>query len=347
MRASGESISTSPGQPMPPRPEARRARLLRALAVVAAASAVILAAVYTGVASAATQAPTVNRSGLAWASGVYQPNATPASLKAFGAWRGRPMDVATIWGNRATWQDLINPAWLYRRWKGAPEILAIGMPMLPEKVAGVSIPACANGSYNSYWKRFGTNISAYGLGKSIIRLGWEFNGNWYIWKATNPAAWAKCWRQIVTSARSTAPNLKWDWNVSRGVAPGLTNPAKAYPGDAYVNTVGVDSYDQWPPAKSSAGWNQQLNGAQGLMYWLKFAQAHGKKLAIPEWGNMTTGRNPGGDDPAFVKDMLAFFKAHSQGLAWESNFQGPNIRGSTYNSGSAVPKSAAAYQAGF
>ena len=146
--------------------------------------------------------------------------------------------------------------------------MVFGVAMLPENVPGVSIQACASGAYNSYWRQFGTNISAYGLGKSIIRLGWEFNGNWYIWQASNPTAWAECWRQIVTSARSTAPGLQWDWNVNRGVSAGLADPTLAYPGDAYVNTVGVDSYDMWPPATTSANWNEQLNGTQGLNYWL-------------------------------------------------------------------------------
>ena len=34
---------------------------------------------------------------LPWASGVYLPNATPASVAAFGTWRGAPVDVATVW----------------------------------------------------------------------------------------------------------------------------------------------------------------------------------------------------------------------------------------------------------
>ena len=181
--------------------------------------------------------------------------------------------------------------------------MAFGVAMLPEHVPGVSLQACANGTYNSYWTQFGTNISVYGLGNSIIRLGWEFNGNWYAWQATNPTVWAACWRQIVTSARTTAPGLQWDWNVNRGVTSGLTDPTLAYPGDAYVTTVGVDSYDMWPGATTDANWQKQLNGTQGLNYWLAFAIAHGKKFAVPEWGNVTTGSSAGGDNPAYVNDM--------------------------------------------
>jgi hypothetical protein len=308
--------------------------------VAIVAAGLVVAGLFTGHAHAGV------RPALAWSSGVYEPSGQPADFTAFGAWRGNPVSVATVWPNRASWNDIVNPSWLYQRWKGSSTTLAIGVPMLPESVSGVSIAACASGTYNSYWKSFGTNIASYGLGNSIIRLGWEFNGNWYAWQASNPAAWVQCWQQIVTSARSTAPNLQWDWNVNRGASSGLADPTQAYPGDAYVNTVGVDSYDMWPAATTAAGWNTQLNGTQGLLYWLNFAKSHGKQFAVPEWGNQATGASAGGDDPAYVNDMLGFFQAHSGILAYESNFQGPST-GGVYGPGTPVPNSSAAYQSGF
>jgi len=304
-------------------------------------------------AAGAGQATAGNRSGLPWQSGVYLPNATPASIDGFGGWRGTPVDVSSVWGNRSTWNDIVNPSWLYQRWQNAPETVAFGVAMLPEGVPGVSLQACASGAYNAYWRQFGTNIASYGLGKSVIRLGWEFNGNWYAWQATDPAAFAGCWRQAVTAARATAPSLQWDWNVNRGASPGLADPTRAWPGNAYVTTVGVDSYDMWPAATSHANWQKQLNGPQGLNYWLTFAKNHGKLLAVPEWGNMTTGGNPGGDDPAYVNDMLAFFKANNASIAYESTFQGPSTggnygNGTTYGgTATRVPHAAATYKADF
>ena len=132
-----------------------RARAMRA-AVVATAGLATVGLVLTGVfawgASASTQIP--------WTSGVYLPNATPASVAGFGAWRGTTVNVATVWPNRSSWSDITNPAWLYQLWKGAPETVAFGVAMLPENVPGVSLQACANGAYNSYWTQFGTNIGS-------------------------------------------------------------------------------------------------------------------------------------------------------------------------------------------
>ncbi len=291
----------------------------------------------------ATGASSRHRSGLPWASGASLPAGTPAAAAAFGAWRERPLDVGEIWLNRSTWASITDPAWLYRLWQGSPYTLVVTVPMLPGDVRGVSIQACARGAYNAHWRQFGQVISSYGLGSSIIRLGWEFNGKWSRWAATDPTAWVECWKQAVTSARSTAPGLRWDWNVNRGVSSALADPTRAYPGDDYVSMIGVDSYDQWPPV-ASGGWHQQLDGEQGLNYWLAFAKAHGKKLSVPEWGSIRYGRSAGGDDPRYIRDMRAFFAANARYIAFESIFQGPN---GNYEAGSVMPYAAQAYKAAF
>jgi hypothetical protein len=324
----------------------RSRRLIAAAVGVAAAGSATVVALSMVFASGASASTLPNPSGLPWASGAYMPANTPQAAAAFATWRGRPLDVVTAWGNRASWQDIENPAFLYQRFRGSPYTMAFGVAMLPEQVSGVSLQACADGAYNAYWRQFGSVISSYGLGNSIIRLGWEFNGNWYAWQATNPATWAACWRQIVTSARATAPGLLWDWNVNRGKSAGLADPTQAYPGDAYVNIIGVDSYDMWPAATAPNGWQTQLNGLQGLNYWLSFAVTHGKKLAVSEWGNVTTGSSAGGDSAQYVQDMRGFFAANADNLAYESTFQGSTVGGS-YSAATTVPNAAAAYQAGF
>jgi hypothetical protein len=343
---------TSPvfGRSPPPR-RTRPITKIGLLSAVATAGAMTFSMAFSDAAAAGTHAATAKtttRSGLPWASGAYVPNDTQAGAAAFAAWRGRPLDVVVDWSARATWSDITNPDWLYQRWQGTRSTMAFGVAMLPDGVAGVSLEACASGTYNAHWRQFGSVISSYGLGHSIIRLGWELNGDWYVWSATQPTVWAQCWRQIVTSARSTAPGLRWDWTVNRGVSAGLADPTRAYPGNAYVNIVGVDSYDNWPPATTSAGWQTQLNGVQGLNYWLAFAKAHGKPLSVPEWANVSSGASSGGDDVGYVNSMRSFFAANAATIAYEASFQGvPSPAEWAYGPGTAVPDSAAAYRTGF
>ncbi len=323
---------------------ARRRGFIAVLTAFAMGGLTILGLAFSGAAFASS-------SKVPWSSGAWLANDSPSVASQFGSWRGSQLNVVDEFTLTSTWQDVIDPTWMYQKWQGSPYTLAIAVPMIPTGVSGVSIAACASGAYNSYWNQFGSNISSYGLGHSIIRLGWEFNGNWYAWTATQPATWAQCWRQIVISARATAPNLVWDWNVNRGVSAGLADPTQAYPGDAYVDQIGVDSYDWWPAANTTGGWSgsySQLNGPQGLQYWLNFAQAHGKQFAVPEWGNVATSISSaaGGDDPGYVTDMYNFFQANAGILAFEANLQGTSTDGAYWPTTS-LPNAAAAYKAAF
>ena len=107
----------------------------------------------------------------------------------------------------------------------------------------------------------------------------------------------------------------------------------------------------WPGATSAAAWNNQLNGAYGLKFWLKFAKAHGKRLSVPEWGvypGTSHAGNNGGDNAYYVKKMNSFFRANAASLAYESYFNesasyyGGSLFGPVQN-----PKASAAYRAAF
>jgi hypothetical protein len=290
-----------------------------------------------------------NRSGLPWASGVYVPANNPAGIEKFAAWRGRKVDVAVTWSARQTWDDIINPSWMYDTWKGSPYTMAFGVAPVPEADGSATMAGCANGDYNSKWATFGTNLKNAGLEKSILRLGWEFNGNWYKWRATDPAQFARCYQQIVTSIRTTASGVIMDWTVNRGASQALSDPTQAYPGDKYVDIVGIDSYDMWPGATSEAAWQDQYAGAYGLKFWADFAKSHGKKVSVPEWGcypgTAAAGHN-GGDNAFYIGKMEAFFAGQGSNLAYESYFNedagyyGGAIFGPTQN-----PNAAAKYKA--
>ena len=102
-----------------------------------------------------------------------------------------------------------------------------------------------------------------GKGNAYLRLGWEFDGNWFpSWAAQTPAAEANFggyFDQIVTAMRSVpGENFKFVWNPDVGAfaEPGY-NVTLAYPGNAYVNVIGVDAYDEtWAsPRTPATAWN--------------------------------------------------------------------------------------------
>ena len=84
----------------------------------------------------------------------------------------------------------------------------------------------------------------------LLRWGWEMNGNWFEWDGAhngqNPAAYVSAWRRLHRIFREQgATNVAWVWSPNWNSAPdaGWNQFAKYYPGDAYVDWVGVSGYD--------------------------------------------------------------------------------------------------------
>jgi hypothetical protein len=272
------------------------------------------------------------------------------------------------WDNRATWSEIENPD-IYgaiAAFHNFAGVLQLGTAMVPGSGAtlasGVTFAECAAGMYDAHFTALGKNLIAEGRGDSFIRLGWEANGNWYAWNAGNAAnaqQWVQCFQHEVTALRSSAPNVKIDWNMNADTkTPASGNATDIYPGDTYVDVVGVDFYDNWPALNSDALWNSHYmdqaagGGPHGIGAWLAFAKSHGKPLSVPEWGIVHTTGNCGcgGDDPIYVTHMHDFFAANAANVAYESYFNLGNSSGDTtflVYPGTTSPNASAAYKSLF
>ena len=281
-----------------------------------------------------TTTPTTATTGTPVAlSGVYVAAADPGATAAFAAWRGSAVTLVSDYlGHDGDWSGLTSPDYWLDSWQsytnaGIP--LVLGVPMIA--ASGDTFQAGAAGAYDSYYQTLASQLVAAGDGSAILRLGWEFNGDWYPWSVTatgadSPANFIADWQHTVIVMRAIAPNLRFVWNVNNGANP-TYSVASTYPGNAYVDYVGVDAYD-------SGGWNTVLNQTDGLAYWLSFAKQQGKSLAIPEWGIGTSG-----DDPAYIQDMYQWMKTNQASIALESFYDYQD--GATNGS---FPNSAAEYQ---
>jgi hypothetical protein len=176
------------------------------------------------------------------------------------------------------------------------------------------------------------DMVAGGEANSIVRLGWEFNGNWFPWSAGGQAAaFVGYWRQIVDTMRTVAgQKFTFEWNPTAGDTS-AGNLVDYYPGSAYVDYIGLDVYDQqwgYYGAEGCEGvaceqdeFHRILTEPDGLNWLTKFAAREGKPIVLPEWGlgafNPTnlngTYQNEelgGGDDPTFIDDMATWIDAH-------------------------------------
>ena len=230
---------------------------------------------------------------------------------------GRPLDVITVSPDRKTWDEIFSLWWMDKEPAGFKGTLDVAPPLWPTEEG--SLDEAAKGAYNAQWEKLGRTIAAK-YPDAYVRPGWEFNIPNHPWRATeeNADQWVQAFRHASESLKKGGPNLRITWNPNGGVGGSLKDATRVYPGDAYVDVIGVDQYG-W----SYDTWEKVLNGAGGLNYWANFAREHGKRLSFPEWG-VHRGDEGSGDDPEFVRNMVGFFNANRDVLDFAAYFDETN-----------------------
>ena len=162
------------------------------------------------------------------------------------------------------------------------------------------------------------------------------------------ASYAAYFRQIVTAMRSVAgEQFRFVWNPDAGAfTQSGYSVAAAYPGNAYVDVIGLDAYDQsWATPQTPANaWASttlpSLTAAQ------QFAASNGKPLAFSEWGVAIRSDGHGlGDDPYFINQMVAWMKNSANGVTYESYFDANSGGVNSLITGGSFPASLAAFAA--
>jgi hypothetical protein len=276
--------------------------------------------------------------------------ATPGLITTYIDYR---QQVAS-WPSNANWQ-----AWSNAKSPVAKQLIpVIGFPMATI-ASGALTPdqqfqAFAAGQYDSAIQGVVQAWVNNGFKRLVFRLGWEMNitGPTYAGSdAQSQADWVKAFQHISTVVRKTATALgtaTWIvWN------PNATNYSNAnaitslYPGDSYLDIIGIDMYggiypfaDSWSPAQyhdwdsgledatisqfiadpinrahywsypAATKWANDSSGghSQSLMQIIQFARSHGKEIAIPETGAGATPTDVA-DDPAFPQWLAQQLKA--------------------------------------
>ena len=176
-----------------------------------------------------------------------------------------------------------------------------------------SCKAITAGQHDAYIKRYAADVKAWGK-PVMICLGHEMNGSWYSTSTAfdapgvrhngnTPADFVAMWRHvwgIFHDAR--ADNVYWVWapnvlflNKNNTLAQQQADYKALYPGDGYVDWIGLDGY---------------CDGVKGK--WRTFSELFdasyrtitaitSKPLMIAEFGCSETGAPPGTSKAAWVK----------------------------------------------
>ncbi|TCQ03036.1 pre-peptidase C-terminal domain-containing protein [Sphingomonas sp. PP-CC-3A-396] len=239
-------------------------------------------------------------------------------LKQAENWLGGNVGIIAAQTGRANWSDWMGSiGWAAGLIKDVDAQVRWSIPLF---VNGGSLAAGAAHAYDNYYVQAAkTLLAQYGdQAEIIIRTGEEFNGDWMPWAAGGKEAnYVKNFQNFVDAFRSVSDKFKFEWNVNMGSTN--ANVVKAYPGDKYVDYIGMDFYwdakQSWSIKDPVQAFNYMKNTTNGLKWLEDFAAAHGKQTAYSEWGVNSSAASP------FIALVKQWFDTHDPAYAiyWDSN----------------------------
>ncbi len=286
--------------------------------------------------------------GASWLSGAFiGQGASDASVRRMGQWRGRSLEVITVYPDYGTWAGMASSTWVFTAVKEYRGRLVYSLPLLPKDGSG-NLAEVAAGRYDDVFATIADQMRDAGRGDTIVRVGWEANGPWSPWgvDAAGAADFRAAARRVMTVMKTRTPTLTMGFDIAcntvlKGAPDRLAPLTQLYPGDDLTDVIGCDHYDNFGVrATTREAWPSILRGERwpGLQDVADFARAHGKRFAVPEWGLDGTEKG-GGDNPLFIRLMHEFFAANADVLLFEAYFDEPlaYIRSSMWGDGEPPP----------
>ena len=250
------------------------------------------------------------------ATGVYVGN-DPSALAAYATWVGKTPNNVLNSLNQTSWSAFDSSiSYEVNLWKNTSVSNIWSVPLT---VNGTSLEQVATGAYNSHFLQAAQSLAQTkpsADGNLYIRVGWEFNIDGGMpWAASgHEGSFIKAFQELVTTFRSVSDKFKFVWDVNEG---GTVDPAKAYPGDKFVDVVGMDVYykTQWDSTDPATAFQAKVSDKYGLQWQQDFAAAHGKATAISEWGIATNNSGP------YIQAMTKWMADHNMVYEnyWNSN----------------------------
>jgi hypothetical protein len=172
------------------------------------------------------------------------------------------------------------------------------VPMITWEWHQTNLAGILTGKYDADARLWARELKAHG-GPVLLRWGHEMNGPWYPWSVgvngnTAPqyvAAWQRL-RGIFQQEGAT--NVQWVWSPNI-IDYGVPDFTPMYPGDAYVDWVGLDGYN-WATLNPWRSFTQLFQPSYTVLTALT-----NKPLMIAEWGSTEQG----GDKGAWLRSALA------------------------------------------
>lgn len=156
------------------------------------------------------------------------------------------------------------------------------------------------GDHDAYIRRWAQAAAAWGK-PFYLRFAHEMNGDWTTWSpgivGNTSAEFVAAWRKVHDIFREEgATNVRWLW-CPVAHYEGATPYGGLYPGDAYVDWVGMNGYN-WGNTRSWSHW-QSFSEIFGPSYAILTSMTE-KPVMVPEMGCTELG----GDKAAWIRSTF-------------------------------------------
>jgi len=158
------------------------------------------------------------------------------------------------------------------------------------------------GEFDAYIDQFGKDAAAWGQ-PVFVRFGHEMNGDWYPWcsyvNGQTPQSFIRTFRYVhdrVVAAGAT--NVLWVWCPNNSGTDDPAGITASYPGDDYVDWVGVDFYN-WGTSQPWSRWLPAVDILRAPYEEIRRV-APGKPMMVGEMGTTPSG----GDKAAWIAAFL-------------------------------------------
>jgi hypothetical protein len=168
------------------------------------------------------------------------------------------------------------------------------------------------GDFDEYVRAWASEAAAWGH-PVLLRFAPEMNGSWNPWSAgvngNTARDFRRAWRHVHhLFAAAGAQNVEWVWSPNV-VMPGAPALSSLYPGDRYVDWVGIDGYN----------WGK----SQPWSHWQDFDQVFGRTLkavrALTKRPLMLTevaSAERGGDKGSWIREFFQSLRVNRDILAF-------------------------------
>ena len=180
------------------------------------------------------------------------------------------------------------------------------IPLVTMPLEGASLEQVAAGQEDAKIESWAKQAKAWGY-PFFLNPWWEMNGDWYPWGRS--PQFVPAWRHFHdVVAKVGATNVTWTWTTNNLWHSPQSDPKPYYPGDSYVDWIGIDGYNWglnpaqpivWSPEEEVLG---EILDVVGEIQEIEPGNAD-RPIAIIE----NASSEVGGNKPDWIREALGTF----------------------------------------